>query len=767
MKNSSYFLVLRWIISFSILTPCFSQTSFVRKLDVFGFPPNTSILSYAIEADLSGGISMAAIIGINTLSVISLSPEGEAQSAYQILTAPGTWLRAPSYYRSGNYHLVSAMGSIFQNNRSAVFGLNFETGTYWGRQIGLNSVTFTEVCISSDNSALFSNRMNALQGEKLNLSKLDMTNGTSIWDYFYQRENSNIVKSYIAYNIQEFPNNNYSISGRATHLNNRKSEYLLKLSADGIPLKGVAIESDSISFLTHSIDEAGNVFIAGSVVIDTIQPFPNLLITLQDGFITKLDPDYNVQWVKQLKAERFPCTDLSIKAFPDGSLIFMYITFGSFPVIVGKLSPEGDLLWHRGYSLLNPRAALGQDSSIFLLSRNLFQGETNPTTILKTTPNGNIAGCPQFPACLSLTDMPLTLETWEWTHDPAPPLPEIEVQVASINYSTTPHCGTPEPPSPVFSLPDTVCQFSCLSPGDLKNRLAHHRQWRLTGPGVDTIIVDSTFSWCYDVPGLYTVEQEVWLLGCSDIFSRNIQILPDNLTPPLGEDRNLCNDPPYQLVPVSSRPLRTFLWSDGSGDSSFNVPASGTYQLNASDGYCNITDTVALHFVRAGLTGLPLDPGPDTTLCPEFLPYILRPQSAYSDVFFLNGATQPAQEFALTQPGNYTLTTFIEDCPFQETIMLEVEPCPVPIYLPSAFSPNDDGVNDRCFPQGEDYEGIFMEVYDRWGGMLHRTTAAPFSWDGKSDGKTLGHGVYVLVFYYKNLRTLKEERLVQEVVLLY
>jgi len=73
-----------------------------------------------------------------------------------------------------------------------------------------------------------------------------------------------------------------------------------------------------------------------------------------------------------------------------------------------------------------------------------------------------------------------------------------------------------------------------------------------------------------------------------------------------------------------------------------------------------------------------------------------------------------------------------------------------PIYLPNAFSPNDDGINDRFRPQaiGDlDAQVLRFYVFDRWGGFLFKSENQAFAdpangWDGRKDGKPLGQGVY-------------------------
>lgn len=75
----------------------------------------------------------------------------------------------------------------------------------------------------------------------------------------------------------------------------------------------------------------------------------------------------------------------------------------------------------------------------------------------------------------------------------------------------------------------------------------------------------------------------------------------------------------------------------------------------------------------------------------------------------------------------------------------------VSVYVPSAFSPNDDGINDRLVVLGK--EGSIKEVksfnvFNRWGGHLYsannfQLNDPSIGWDGTLDGKVLNDGVFV------------------------
>jgi gliding motility-associated-like protein len=81
------------------------------------------------------------------------------------------------------------------------------------------------------------------------------------------------------------------------------------------------------------------------------------------------------------------------------------------------------------------------------------------------------------------------------------------------------------------------------------------------------------------------------------------------------------------------------------------------------------------------------------------------------------------------------------------------------IYIPNAFSPNNDGNNEefRIFANQEEVAIIHtMRIFDRWGNLLFevenftpddRTVA----WDGTHRGKRLSAGVYLYSLELENI----------------
>lgn len=65
------------------------------------------------------------------------------------------------------------------------------------------------------------------------------------------------------------------------------------------------------------------------------------------------------------------------------------------------------------------------------------------------------------------------------------------------------------------------------------------------------------------------------------------------------------------------------------------------------------------------------------------------------------------------------------------------------VFVPDAFSPNGDNINDTFAAKGQFVDKSRMIVYNRWGQVLFETNNALQSWDGNVNGQPATEGTYV------------------------
>jgi len=111
-----------------------------------------------------------------------------------------------------------------------------------------------------------------------------------------------------------------------------------------------------------------------------------------------------------------------------------------------------------------------------------------------------------------------------------------------------------------------------------------------------------------------------------------------------------------------------------------------------------------------------------------------------------NTSTESQPQEAFTRAGTYPVTvevSFEEGCTFHLTDSLTIIK-PPKVAIPSAFSPNGDGVNDNFNLELSNLSAFYMQIFDRWGNLIFETRNTKFRWDGRGPtGKLVPEGVYI------------------------
>ncbi|MFK8161303.1 MAG: gliding motility-associated C-terminal domain-containing protein [Lewinella sp.] len=145
--------------------------------------------------------------------------------------------------------------------------------------------------------------------------------------------------------------------------------------------------------------------------------------------------------------------------------------------------------------------------------------------------------------------------------------------------------------------------------------------------------------------------------------------------------------------------------------------------------------------LQIGTSGNYLDTFRSVNNCDSIVPLeltVLGETLDTVDVKLFEGESYEIGTFDIQKEGEYFVTlSSILDCDSLVFVRLDY----YDVYFPTAFSPNDDGINDSFTVQGgEDLvEVLELRVFDRWGNLL----SSDSSWDGRRAGEPLNPGVYV------------------------
>ena len=226
--------------------------------------------------------------------------------------------------------------------------------------------------------------------------------------------------------------------------------------------------------------------------------------------------------------------------------------------------------------------------------------------------------------------------------------------------------------------------------------------------------------------------------GCSNEDEVYVEFYPSPSFD-LGPDQNHCFG---QAVTLEAQgiPLGTAVaWlPSGIQANSLVVSSAANYVAHASLGGCMFTDSIFVDFAS------PYDPG-----LPEHMELCLGTSqlitAAEADPMFQTWyAWSPGGEgrsAILDHEGSYSFSAGNACGIWEHVVEVEVEDCECSIYVPSAFTPNNDGRNDRFMPEMSCTPTEYtFELLDRWGVRFFFTEDPNEGWigevpDGASDDR--------------------------------
>jgi gliding motility-associated-like protein len=136
----------------------------------------------------------------------------------------------------------------------------------------------------------------------------------------------------------------------------------------------------------------------------------------------------------------------------------------------------------------------------------------------------------------------------------------------------------------------------------------------------------------------------------------------------------------------------------------------------------------------------------DTVLCDEWT-YVLQ---VYADSAYYLWSTGDTLPSIMPKTSNTYWVEITNPCgQIRDQAEIEVRRCMCNVWIPSAFTPNGDGVNESFEIKAEcrDFE-FTLDVFDRWGNHVYRQTQLDAPWNGPFNGQPVLNGVYTYRIQY-------------------
>jgi len=244
-------------------------------------------------------------------------------------------------------------------------------------------------------------------------------------------------------------------------------------------------------------------------------------------------------------------------------------------------------------------------------------------------------------------------------------------------------------------------------------------------------------------------------LSCAPSFDSLVVLAePGAIRLNLGGNTKIC--PQQSMILHAGTKFISYDWNTGSKDSILKIYQPGTYSVKVIDSCGNVLfDSIVVSLAPAPPNGfLPSD----TTICSHY-EFEIKSSRSFNEYLWSNGASSAS--ITINQPGKYWLKVTDENnCVGQDTIQIQFKDCLYGIYMPNAFTPNNDGKNDVFRPviygQIEQYR---LTIFNRWGQIVFISTDPSKGWDGSVRGLKQGTNVFTWACVYKlkgtNIKTSK------------
>jgi gliding motility-associated-like protein len=199
-----------------------------------------------------------------------------------------------------------------------------------------------------------------------------------------------------------------------------------------------------------------------------------------------------------------------------------------------------------------------------------------------------------------------------------------------------------------------------------------------------------------------------------------------NVTPApsvnLGSNQTICSGQNGTFNAGNSG--ASYLWSTGETSQSISVSSAGTYWVVVALNNCLAKDTVKTF-------SAPQIHLHDSSLCTTS-PILLDAGDGAGSYLWSNGST--AQTISVDVSGSYWVQAMFGNCLSADTSHIAGEAGLGSLYVPNAFTPNGDHLNEIFLAKGTGIISFDMKVFDRWGNLIFISNDINKGWSGIIQG---------------------------------
>ncbi len=232
-----------------------------------------------------------------------------------------------------------------------------------------------------------------------------------------------------------------------------------------------------------------------------------------------------------------------------------------------------------------------------------------------------------------------------------------------------------------------------------------------------------------------TAEKSVGCLIYDTALITVLNVPPINL----GVDTGFCKD--KSIIINAGSTAVSYFWSTGASSHSIEISTGGSYRVAAqyANG-CVVRDTISITEYPVPFVSL----GTDVTICKD-IPRKLSTSTEFLSYLWQDGTT--TKFYNTATPGSYSIKVVDKyGCAGTGYIDLILSNCAEGVFIPKAFTPNQDNLNDQIKPvvKGNLLSYRFL-IFNRYGERVFESSDIRKGWDGNFKGAAQNNGAYIWV----------------------
>jgi gliding motility-associated-like protein len=357
-------------------------------------------------------------------------------------------------------------------------------------------------------------------------------------------------------------------------------------------------------------------------------------------------------------------------------------------------------------------------------------------------------GCLEDTYNLSMT-APGQLQITQYIHDGYSPF--VDTLGGGIfftgvtDFSLTKACNLDSCKADFTFSKDTLCANTCITVTDNSTN-ATSWSWSFANGSPTSFSGQNPNQVCFSTQGLKTIKLVVSNSINSDSIEKTVYVHPPVLAN-AGVDTTICRG---QQIRLQGSGGQTYSWFPTDFKNSSTLPnprvnpdSTIRYFLTAKDSNnCVGKDSVLISVIQPPTT-ITLD----TTICDDKTIMANAKNTGFSYLWSTGVTNQTTtldtgRHFVVLSNSCFTDTSYF---------IIKGKDCKPEFIVPTAFSPNGDGLNDVFTVHKDNIIQVKMTIFNRWGEMIFDEEGSSPGWDGTYKGASCPTDHYIYLIELKDI----------------